>query len=158
MSSEALLEEFEVPSLFRMQIDRDQNPASGSRVDLPDRALQFVAYAPLSSGITTEPRKELSETEIRLEVEPEEPAEDVDPRACSFAWGVRRIRSYMLPSIVLLALNVTYPDAYPDVLPELSLEAIEGEITDEEVSSLLDEMKTVVCGHFVDFLAVRWPI
>jgi len=65
----------------------------------------------------------LSEKEIRIEVEPEEPAEDLDP--------------------LLLALNVVYPEEYPDALPELSLEATEGEITDKEVVDLLDGMRTV---------------
>ncbi|TCD69716.1 hypothetical protein EIP91_006483 [Steccherinum ochraceum] len=65
----------------------------------------------------------LSDKEIRIEVEPEEPAEHLDP--------------------LLLALNVVYPDEYPDVLPELSLEAVEGEVTDEEEANLLDGMRTV---------------
>ncbi|KAH8099491.1 RWD-domain-containing protein [Cristinia sonorae] len=65
----------------------------------------------------------LSEKEIRIDVEPEEPAEDLEP--------------------LLLALNVVYPDEYPDVLPELSLEATEGELTDEEMAGLLKGMKTV---------------
>lgn len=43
-----------------------------------------------------------------------------------------------------LTLHVHYTDDYPDVLPDLSLTAVEGEIEDEELETLLEELKTVV--------------
>jgi len=42
-----------------------------------------------------------------------------------------------------LTLTVHYTEEYPDQLPELSLEAIEGELDDNELESLLDELRTV---------------
>jgi len=38
---------------------------------------------------------------------------------------------------------VQYPDDYPDVLPDLSLEAVEGSVEEDEVEQLLDELRTV---------------
>lgn len=96
--------------------------------------------------MTTELSKEISEKEIRIEVEPEEPAEDLDPRSYDFITddiAVDLMNTHLITP-VLLALNVVYPDEYPDTLPELSLEAVEGEVTEQEVANLLDEMKTVV--------------
>ena len=37
-----------------------------------------------------------------------------------------------------------YTDGYPDKLPDLSLEAIEGELEDDELESLLHELRTIV--------------
>jgi len=45
---------------------------------------------------------------------------------------------------VRLSLTVHYTDGYPDELPDLSLEAIEGELVDDELESLLHELRTVV--------------
>jgi len=42
-----------------------------------------------------------------------------------------------------LTLTVYYTEEYPDQLPELTLEAIEGELDDNELESLLDELRTV---------------
>jgi hypothetical protein len=39
---------------------------------------------------------------------------------------------------------VHYTDGYPDTLPDLSLEAIEGELEDDELESLLHELRTIV--------------
>lgn len=46
--------------------------------------------------------------------------------------------------LVKLTLDVQYPDDYPDVLPELSLELTEGEVDDEEIEQLLGELRSVV--------------
>jgi len=43
-----------------------------------------------------------------------------------------------------MTLSVHYPDEYPDVLPDLSLTAAEGEIDDDEVTDLLKELHSVV--------------
>ena len=45
---------------------------------------------------------------------------------------------------VKMTLTVHYPDEYPDVLPDLSLTAAEGEIGDDEVTGLLKELHSVV--------------
>lgn len=55
-----------------------------------------------------------------------------------------------------LLLKVHYPNAYPDVLPELSLEPVDGEFEDEELDALVADMESVVrrsfrcsvCGRF----------
>jgi len=42
-----------------------------------------------------------------------------------------------------LTLTVCYTDGYPDKLPDLSLKAIEGELEDDELDSLLRELRTI---------------
>lgn len=49
-----------------------------------------------------------------------------------------------------LKLSVHYPDGYPDELPELSLESIQGDLEKNEQENLLLEMKTIVRIHFGD--------
>lgn len=44
---------------------------------------------------------------------------------------------------VTLCFAVQYPPEYPDVLPELELEAETGELRDDEREQLLAELKTV---------------
>ena len=51
---------------------------------------------------------------------------------------------FLTSLVVKLALDVTYPENYPDVLPELSLEAIEGELEDTEIEQLMEDLRTVV--------------
>jgi len=45
---------------------------------------------------------------------------------------------------VKLLLNVHFTDDYPDSLPEMTLEPVEGELTDEEEAALLEGMKSTV--------------
>ncbi|KAJ3543371.1 hypothetical protein NM688_g5860 [Phlebia brevispora] len=73
-------------------------------------------------SIFPEELSKLSETEIRIEVEPEEITEGCDP--------------------LKLGLDVTYPDDYPNALPQLSLDAIEGDLEEEESEQLLRELQT----------------
>lgn len=47
-----------------------------------------------------------------------------------------------------LALDVRYPDDYPDVLPELSLDAVEGELEEDEREELLRGLQTAVNTPF----------
>ncbi|KAI0957592.1 hypothetical protein AcW1_005934 [Taiwanofungus camphoratus] len=63
----------------------------------------------------------LSERVVRIEIDPEDPIEGED--------GLK------------LALDVQYPDEYPEVLPDLSLETLEGSIDEEEIEHLLDELR-----------------
>ncbi|EKM55426.1 uncharacterized protein PHACADRAFT_195458 [Phanerochaete carnosa HHB-10118-sp] len=65
----------------------------------------------------------ISENEVRIEVEPEEVEEGIEP--------------------VKLTLDVRYPDNYPDTLPELSLEPLEGEVDDSEIEHLISELHKV---------------
>ena len=48
--------------------------------------------------------------------------------------------------LVSLTFRVEYTDGYPDVLPKLSLEVEQGELEDEEISQLLEELQRVVCA------------
>jgi hypothetical protein len=60
---------------------------------------------------------------------------------------VRSLKSMRYPSqrrLVNLSLTVYYTDGYPDELPKLSLELLEGEIDEEEVNGLLDSAQAVV--------------
>ena len=43
-----------------------------------------------------------------------------------------------------LTLDVRYPDGYPDTLPELSLEPLEGDLEAHELQHLLEELNRVV--------------
>ncbi|KAK7014883.1 RWD-domain-containing protein [Favolaschia claudopus] len=67
----------------------------------------------------------ISDTIIQIDVEPEDTEDGVDP--------------------LKLTLEVQYPPEYPDVLPNLSLHAIEGEgeIDDSERDSLLKDLQTM---------------
>ncbi|OSD01612.1 RWD-domain-containing protein [Trametes coccinea BRFM310] len=65
----------------------------------------------------------LSEREIRITIEPDDPVDGVEPLA--------------------LALDVEYTDGYPDSLPNFSLEATEGELDEAEIKHLHDELQKV---------------
>ncbi|KAI0281371.1 RWD-domain-containing protein [Russula aff. rugulosa BPL654] len=65
----------------------------------------------------------LSEKEIRIDIRPDD-LED----------GEESLN---------LSLTVYYTDGYPDELPKLSLELLEGEIDEEEINGLLDSAQTV---------------
>jgi hypothetical protein len=43
-----------------------------------------------------------------------------------------------------LEFNVKYPDGYPDELPELSATPVEGDIDDDEITELLNGLRTLV--------------
>ena len=43
-----------------------------------------------------------------------------------------------------LTLDVRYPDGYPDTLPELSLEPLEGDLEEHELQRVLEELNRVV--------------
>lgn len=45
---------------------------------------------------------------------------------------------------VKLAFNVKYPEGYPDELPELSAEPLEGDLDEDEVEQLLQGLRTLV--------------
>lgn len=47
-----------------------------------------------------------------------------------------------------LTLSVHYADGYPDELPELSLEAIQGDLEDSELKELLAGLRAVVWRNF----------
>lgn len=49
---------------------------------------------------------------------------------------------------VKLKLTVNYTDDYPDALPELRLEAVDGEINESESKALLRSILDVVCRDF----------
>ncbi|KAI0374787.1 RWD-domain-containing protein [Pilatotrama ljubarskyi] len=65
----------------------------------------------------------LSEREIRIEVEPDDPVDGVEPLA--------------------LTLDVEYTDDYPDALPKFTLEATQGELDEAEINHLHDELQKV---------------
>lgn len=47
-------------------------------------------------------------------------------------------------TLVKLSLRVVYPASYPDVLPELELEPIEGDLEPDETTKLTDQLRAVV--------------
>lgn len=66
--------------------------------------------------------EKVSDDTIRIRVEPDDP-----------------ITSQPL----ITSLQVIYPPTYPDAVPDLTIEATEGELTQEETTELLDEMKAL---------------
>ncbi|KIM87049.1 hypothetical protein PILCRDRAFT_95926 [Piloderma croceum F 1598] len=84
--------------------------------------LLLEEFEVLESIYPTELSK-ISENVIEINVEPD----DIDD-------GTEPLR---------LTLTVHYTDGYPDKLPDLSLEAIEGELEDDELESLLHELRTI---------------
>lgn len=52
--------------------------------------------------------------------------------------------------LVKLVLDVRYPDDYPEVLPELTINPSEGDLEDEEVEHLLKELQTVVINDYMN--------
>ncbi|KAL1757147.1 hypothetical protein FB107DRAFT_209731, partial [Schizophyllum commune] len=64
-----------------------------------------------------------SERDIRIEAEPDDLEEGEDT--------------------IKLALKVHYTDGYPDELPDLSFDVLEGELTDDELNGLLEGLRTV---------------
>jgi len=74
-------------------------------------------------SIYPEELTKISERDIEIDVEPDDPID-----------GGEELK---------LTLGVHYPEEYPDVLPDLSIEAAEGEVEAEEVRALLDELSEV---------------
>ncbi|KAK7054919.1 hypothetical protein VNI00_003382 [Paramarasmius palmivorus] len=62
-----------------------------------------------------------SDRDIQIQVEPEDTGDDNEP--------------------LKVILDVHYPDGYPDTLPELALTCDEGELDDQEVGNLIEEMR-----------------
>ncbi|KAL1692264.1 ubiquitin-conjugating enzyme/RWD-like protein [Schizophyllum commune] len=79
-------------------------------------------YEVLESIYPTELLK-TSERDIRIEAEPDDLEEGEDT--------------------IKLALKVHYTDGYPDELPDLSFDVLEGELTDDELNGLLEGLRTV---------------
>lgn len=50
---------------------------------------------------------------------------------------------------VKLKLTVNYTNDYPEALPELRLEAVDGEINESETEELLNGLSDVVCHGFL---------
>ncbi|KAK0459700.1 RWD-domain-containing protein [Desarmillaria tabescens] len=65
----------------------------------------------------------LSEKDIQIDAEPDDIAEGAEP--------------------LKLSLRVHYGESYPDALPDLSLEAVEGELEDDEVAKLISELNAI---------------
>jgi hypothetical protein len=65
----------------------------------------------------------ISERDIHIDVEPDDIVDGAD--------------------LLQLTLTVHYTEGYPDELPVLTVEAIEGELDDDELESLLNELRAV---------------
>jgi hypothetical protein len=51
----------------------------------------------------------------------------------------------MAANQVKVTLCVSYPDGYPDVLPNLSLQAEETNFNENDVQGLINDLRAVVC-------------
>jgi hypothetical protein len=69
------------------------------------------------------------------------------------------MRDDVLTVLAKLNLKVHYPEGYPDVLPDLSLEPVEGEFNEEELASLITDMHASVrrlsCQRVIDLCLRR---
>ncbi|KAG6832397.1 hypothetical protein H0H92_002665 [Tricholoma furcatifolium] len=74
-------------------------------------------------SIYPEELSKISDRDIEIDAEPDDPVD-----------GAEQLK---------LTLCVHYTDEYPDVLPELSLKPVEGEIQEEEIESILEELRSV---------------
>ncbi|KIY64923.1 RWD-domain-containing protein [Cylindrobasidium torrendii FP15055 ss-10] len=88
---------------------------------MSDDEVLLEEFEVLESIYPTEFTK-LSSKEIQIEAEPEDLLDGADP--------------------VKVYLRVSYPDGYPDVVPNMSLEAVDGELEDGESERLLDALKS----------------
>jgi hypothetical protein len=89
----------------------------------------------------------LSEKEIRIDIRPDD-VEDGEESRTSIDVNAK---FHLNAPLVDLSLTVYYTDDYPDELPRLSLEPLEGEVDEEEISGLLDGAQAVV-----SMLACLW--
>lgn len=81
-------------------------------------------------------------------MEPEEPSSS---HPCEQQANCALLSS-MADRAVSLWFNFKYPPEYPDVLPEMSFEAIDeesGELRDGEEETLLEELRKSVSLHFI---------
>ena len=46
--------------------------------------------------------------------------------------------------LVNLLFRITYPEGYPDLLPEINLDIEEGDLEEDELSALITELKVKV--------------
>ncbi|KAG5715242.1 RWD domain-containing protein [Termitomyces sp. T112] len=74
-------------------------------------------------SIYPEELSKISDRDIELNAEPDDPVD-----------GAEELK---------VTLCVHYTDEYPEVLPELSLKPVEGEITDQELESILEGLRSV---------------
>lgn len=96
----------------------------------------FIVLAELNSC------KEISEKVIQINVEPDDTVDGTEPRMKENTTVYRDLTNTF--TSVRVTLTVRYTDGYPEELPDLSLEAIEGELEDEELGSVLHELRAVV--------------
>jgi RWD domain len=82
----------------------------------------------------------LSEKEIRIDIRPD----DVEHGEESRTFIDANAKFHLNAPLVDLSLTVYYTDDYPDELPKLSLEPLEGEVDEEEIDGLLDSARAVV--------------
>ncbi|KAG6818137.1 hypothetical protein H0H87_000042 [Tephrocybe sp. NHM501043] len=74
-------------------------------------------------SIYPEELSKISDRDIEIDAEPDDPVD-----------GAEELKA---------TLCVHYTDEYPDTLPELSLKSVEGNIDDEELDKILDELRLV---------------
>ncbi|KAF8077970.1 RWD-domain-containing protein [Lyophyllum atratum] len=87
-----------------------------------DAVLEELEVFVLES-IYPEELSKISERDVEIDAEPDDPID-----------GAEELK---------LTLCVHYTDEYPDALPELSLRTVEGDVDDEELDAILDELRSV---------------
>ncbi|GAA6021687.1 hypothetical protein JCM11491_001361 [Sporobolomyces phaffii] len=112
-----LADEVPTSSLIIIIISRARSPAPSRADYAEERASELEVL----ESIFPDELQIISEDQISIQVEPENQNES-DP--------------------YILNLVVTYTPTYPDELPEMEIQVVEGELSDEEESFLLDGLKT----------------
>jgi len=83
---------------------------------------------------------EISENALRIRVEPEDA---FSAAKCKSGWSDRAITSHCRRyHTVIVSLQIDYTPNYPDELPDLQVEPLEGDLTEEETEHLLEGMRT----------------
>ncbi|KNZ74249.1 RWD domain-containing protein, partial [Termitomyces sp. J132] len=93
-------------------------------------------------SIYPEELSKISDRDIELNAEPDDPVDGAEERTLTYdgSWLNADLSSRFK---VKVTLCVHYTDEYPEVLPELSLKPVEGEITDQELESILEGLRSV---------------
>ncbi|KZV97675.1 RWD-domain-containing protein [Exidia glandulosa HHB12029] len=102
---------------------------------------ELVEEIEILESIYPEELEKISDSELAVRIEPDEPPEDPDD------------------DNLILTLTLRYPDDYPNTLPEFELEPIEGELTPEEDEKLqtgMREQGEQNIGTAMTFTIVSW--
>lgn len=121
----------------------------GSYLHIPNRDKQCVLL-PTVRRQNAHTLQDVSPGTIQIDAEPDDLPDSAQPRNASSSSLTYLSLSDVMFQLVKVTLTVRYSDKYPDVLPSLSLDSLEGSLEDHEIETLLNELSEVVCiVHYI---------